>query len=90
MTAALDAIRARDAAWGAETPGGKPWTSRQRGEAYFQAGYDRHVLLAALDRAEAVVVALKRALSHGGFNLEREYDGNGDPRSDYAAAKETP
>ena len=45
----LDAIRERDREWGAETPGGEPWPRKKVGEAYFQAGYDRHTLLAIVD-----------------------------------------
>jgi hypothetical protein len=54
----LAQIEQRNAEWLAETPGAPPWTERQRGEGFFQAGYDRHVLLAALQEAtERVAVA---------------------------------
>jgi hypothetical protein len=55
----LAQIEQRNAEWLAETPGGPPWTERQRGEGFFQAGYDRYVLLAALQEAQERVARLE-------------------------------
>ena len=49
------AIRARHAAFMAETPGGEPWSTERRGEALLMAGLDRRELLTEVDRLRALL-----------------------------------
>ena len=80
----LAQIEQRNAEWLAETPGGPPWTERQRGEGFFQAGYDRYVLLAALQEAQERVVRLEDALGE----LSEALDAYLDPINQYTYSRQ--